>query len=168
MDQDDFFDFFVCRELSNFKEGKVNTSSKNSITDKSSKGSSAIDMRDEKTKKRIKKMQKSSTCRAVLAFLQDTMTAQKTVLQKLSTMCELIDDIANTSDEDEDGSTAKSVPESQQTKKESDKQFFQSKLGKKQPSSISSVATNLSSKIFCFNFYMHAYGRTIRACHRDR
>lgn len=127
LERQEWFEKYVNEELSFFKEGGLtNESGKSKLNGKSSKGLLSIDSKDEKMKNRIKTLQRNTTSRTVLAFIGDTITAEQIVLQKLQSIYELLDDLAESSkDRDDNGVTDKSVPKSvPKLKLSSDKAFL--------------------------------------------
>jgi hypothetical protein len=95
-------------------------------------------------------LQRNTSARTNLAFLADTVTSQKIVLQKLSSMHELMDDLAEScndvqgSDDDEEhGTTSKSATTASQRKMNPDKDFFSSN----RPTSVATPMSKATKKL---------------------
>jgi hypothetical protein len=147
VERPEFFEIFIFDELAHFKSVNVTKKSSNSMTSKTSKGSQGVDPRDEKTKKKILALQRNSSARTILPFV----TAQKVVLQKLSSISQLLDDLAD-GDADSavnDGGNPVFVSNTAQTKKSSDKSFLSStqSVATKKTTTTKAVTTSATKNL---------------------
>lgn len=151
VERPEFFEIFIFDELAHFKSVNVTKKSSNSMTSKTSKGSQGADTRDEKTKKRILALQRNSSARTILPFVTDTITAQKVVLQKLSSISQLLDDLADgdADSKDNDGGNPVSVSNTAQTKKSSDQSFLSStqSVATKKTTTTKAVTTSATKNL---------------------
>jgi len=95
----EFLEFYVTNELSMYKQGNLKVKKDVKSSNKVSKGSRAIDMREAKNRKRVLALQKSSTVRTVLSCINDTLSGFRILMQKIQSIYDLLDNTVLDDDE---------------------------------------------------------------------